>query len=66
VEVEEKGGESEQLPAGSPSMKFGEAITLTSISSSAGFKHMTGKLGKAFRRSKGLVGLNSEKHESKE
>ncbi|MDY0040183.1 MAG: hypothetical protein RBS57_07700 [Desulforhabdus sp.] len=65
-ELEEKGGESEQLTAGSPAMKLSEAISLLSTSSSAGFKRMTGRLGKTLRRCKGLVALNSEKHATDE
>ena len=55
--------ESERLPAESSTTRPTETMALTSYPA-AGIKHMKGKLGKAFRRCRGLVRLNSEKDDS--
>ena len=58
--------ESERLPAESSTIESTKMRALTSLSPAAGIEHVKGKLGKAFRRCKGLVGLNSEKDDSEE
>jgi hypothetical protein len=59
-------GESRRLPSESSTGRATGKIALSSLSPAAGIKHIKGKLGKAFRRCKGLVGFNAEEDESEE